>query len=328
MTLNESIGRYHVRKTLRFEMKPIGRTADYLDAHLANDETRAAALRTVKAAVKAEHLTMVRRVFKLLPDPLPDARAIREAFSADPEFPTLSGRNANPVLDAIIDRCRYNGWAVPRQLNDLAGWQPLFLKWQWHCTEQDGLTRLWAGRAKADVLATSPLLRSPAPCKPSRNLWFDHGPLRMMFDNRSCGLSWLKKDFRHSRNFLLKDGDRILIGIVPRTSKVNPYEMAQTSPEEKAYLLYEETPGVPPQFRAIPRALVDAPVQRGFVYLFELSGRGLRNRTNLNALYLRALFSPDNLAVPAFHLDKVCEFYVRKGTEIPHDGKELLKNKY
>ena len=76
MTLNESIGRFNVRKTLRFEMKPVGKTADHLDALLADDEDRAASLNTVKAVIEAEHLALIRRVFKSPPDPLPDYTAM------------------------------------------------------------------------------------------------------------------------------------------------------------------------------------------------------------------------------------------------------------
>ena len=327
MTLNESIGRFNVRKTLRFEMKPVGKTADHLDALLADDEDRAASLNTVKAVIEAEHLALIRRVFKSLPDPLPDYTAIKEAFKADPEHDILSGRNANAVMKTVIKRCRYNRWPVPKQLKDLSGWQPLFIKWHWHCYEQyrvageSAVARAWAGRAKAEVEATSPQLRTPKKRTPTRNYWFDHGPFRMMFDNHSCGMSWLKEDFKLSRNFLLKDGDRILIGIVPRSSKFNPYTMARPLPTEQTYLLYEETAGVNPQFRAVPRALVDAPAYRGFLYLFELCGRGLRNQTNLNAMYLRSLFTADNFNDPSFHLDKVCEFYARKGAMIPDEGK-------
>ena len=105
MTLNESIGRFNVRKTLRFEMKPVGKTADHLDALLADDEDRAASLNTVKAVIEAEHLALIRRVFKSLPDPLPDYTAIKEAFKADPEHDILSGRNANAVMKTVIERC-------------------------------------------------------------------------------------------------------------------------------------------------------------------------------------------------------------------------------
>jgi len=68
MTLNESIGRFNVRKTLRFEMKPLGKTAENLAAFLAEDEDRAAFLNTVKTLIEAEHLALVRRVFNSLPD--------------------------------------------------------------------------------------------------------------------------------------------------------------------------------------------------------------------------------------------------------------------
>ena len=65
-----------MRKTLRFEMKPVGKTADHLDALLADDEDRAASLNTVKAVIEAEHLALIRRVFKSPPDPLPDYTAM------------------------------------------------------------------------------------------------------------------------------------------------------------------------------------------------------------------------------------------------------------
>lgn len=40
-------------------------------------------------------------------------------------------------------------------------------------------------------------------------------------------------------------------------------------------------------------------------------------------MYLRAIFSPENLADPVIHLDKTSEFHVRKGTDIPQDGKPM-----
>ena len=327
MTLNESIGRFHVRKSLRFEMKPFGMTAERLDPLLVEDEERAAALNMVKAVIEAEHLALIRRVFKSLPDPLPSYSEIKEAFKSDPQFGNLSGRNANAVLKLVLDRCRYNRWAVPKQLRTLDGWQPLFIKWHWHCFDQytvfgeNAVAREWAGRSKAQVEASSKVLRTPRKRKPERGLWFDHAPFRMMFDNHSCGMSWLKEDFRLSRTFLLRDKDRILIGIVPRGSKFTPYSLGKPLPLEQSYLLYVETAGEHPQLRPIPRALIDAPANRGGIFLFELAGRGLRNKTNLNAQYLRALLTEDNCKDPAFHLDKVCEFHVRKGMDIPHKGK-------
>lgn len=326
MTLEESIGRYNIRKSLRFELKPVARTADYLDEMLAGDEDRAAGLNTLKAVFEAEHLTMVRRVFRRLPDPLPDALAIKRAFRDDPEYATLTGRSSNNVLKLIIDRCKYNRLQIPQSVWDAQGWQPLIIKWHWHCSElykfgPGSFLNDWAGKSKAEVEATSPLLRTPKKRKPSRNYWFDHGPFRMMFDNHSCGMSWLKDDFRISRVFLLRDGDRTLIGVVPRKSKFNPYTLANPLPTEQFYFLYEETAGELPKLRPVPRALVDAPAHKGFIYLFELNSRGLRNKTNLNAMYLRSLFSPDNLAEPVFHLDSICEFFARKGSEIPKEGK-------
>ena len=86
MMLEKSIGRYDVRKVLRFEMRPVGETADALSQFLEEDVERAAALNTVKSVLEAKHLMFVRRVFKGLPDPLPTAAAIRVAFREDPEF--------------------------------------------------------------------------------------------------------------------------------------------------------------------------------------------------------------------------------------------------
>lgn len=328
MTLNESIGRFNVRKTLRFEMKPLGKTAENLDAFLADDEDRASSLNTVKTLIEAEHLALVRRVFNALPDPLPGYSEIKHSFRRDPAYPVLSERGTASVVKAMIERCRQTRMAVPKQLKDLERWQPLFIKWHWHClglytdSGENAVAREWAGRAKADVEATSRYLRARKRQKPSRNYWFDHAPFRMMFDNHSCGMGWLKEDFKYSHTFLVKDGgDRILVGITPRSSKVNPFTMPKPLPTEEAYFLYEESADEKPHFRAIPRALVDAPAHHGSLFLFELCGRGLRNKSNLNAMYLRALLSDNNVKDRVFHLDRVCEFYVRKGADIPKDGK-------
>ena len=71
LKLKDSFGRFPVRKTLRFEMMPIGNTVDFLAGHVEADEERAASLEKTKAAIEAVHLMLVRRVFKGLPDPLP-----------------------------------------------------------------------------------------------------------------------------------------------------------------------------------------------------------------------------------------------------------------
>ena len=328
MKIEESIGRFNIRKTLRFEMKPVGKTADFLAGHLEADEERAASLNKVKAAIEAEHLMMVRRVFKSLPDPIPfKFDLIRQAFRNDPEFAALSSRDARVVMQTVLKRCRANGWTIPKELSDHDGWPTLSVKWHWYCFSKydpsaaGSLARKWAGRIKADVEKTCPLLRAPKKRKPSRNYWFDHSPFRVMFGNRTVGMNWTKEDFNASRTFLLTDGERIIIGITPRESKFTPYGLPDAANTETSYLLYEESEAQHPKMRAVPKELVDFPASRGAVYLFELSGRALRRRTNLNALYLRALLSPANFSDPTFRLRRGAEFFVRKGADIPADGK-------
>ena len=328
MKIGESIGRFNIRKTLRFEMQPIGRTADFLAGHLEADEERAAGLNKVKSAIEAEHLTMVRRVFKQLPDPIPGKfDVIRQAFRNDPEFAALSSRDARGVMQTILKRCRANGWAIPKELADHDGWPTLSVKWHWYCFSKydpsaaGSLLRKWAGKTKADVEKTSPLLRAPKKRKPSRNYWFDHSPFRVMFGNRSTGMNWQKEDYNLSRTFLLTDSERILIGITPRESKFTPYNLPDAANTEPSYSLYEEEEGKSPQLRAVPKEKIDIPASRGAVYLFELTGRALRSRTNLNALYLRALLSPANLDDPVFSLRRGCEFFVRKGSDINREDK-------
>ena len=309
-------------------MQPVGRTADFLAGHLEADEERAAGLNKVKSAIEAEHLTMVRRVFKSLPDPIPGKYdVIRQAFRNDPEFVALSSRDARGVMQTILKRCRANGWAIPKELTDHDGWPTLSVKWHWYCFSKydpsaaGSLLRKWAGRTKAEVEKTSPLLRMPKKRKPSRNYWFDHSPFRVMFGNRSTGMNWKKEDYNLSRTFLLTDGERIIIGITPRESKFTPYNLPDAANTEASYSLYEESEAQSPRMRAVPKELIDIPASHGAVYLFELTGRALRNRTNLNALYLRALLSSANLDDPVFSLRRGCEFFVRKGTDIKNDGK-------
>ena len=328
LKLKDSVGRFSVRKTLRFEMTPIGKTADFLAGHLEADEERAAGLNKVKAVIEAEHLMMVRRVFKSLPDPIPfKYDVIRQALRNDPEFAALSNRDARGVMQTILKRCRANGWAIPKELSDHDGWATLSVKWHWHCfskydpSSAASLVRKWAGRVKADVEKTCPLLRTPKKRKPSRNYWFDHSPFRIMFGNRTVGMNWTKEDFNASRTFLLTDGDRIIIGITPRESRFSPFGLPDAAMDEPSYSLYEESEVQNPKMRAVPKELIDSPASRGAVYLFELTGRALRGRTNLNALYLRALLSPANFSDPTFRLRKGCEFFARKGTDIKNDGK-------
>lgn len=327
MALKDSIGRFSVRKTLRFEITPLGRTADFLCGYVDEDETRAAGLGTMKAVLEAEHLNLVRRVFRSLPDPLPDAAAIRAAFLSDPEYRTLNGANPAAVVDVILERCRCNGWRIPKPLFDLKDWPALFVKWHWHCKGwyalkgEGAVPNVWAGRAKADVERTSPLLRTPKRRKPSRNNWFDHAPFRLMFGNWLTGYGWLKEDFPKARNFILKDGERVLVGVVPRGSRVCPHAMPEPGEDEAAYWLYEESQGVTPRFRPIPRAPIDASAERGALLLFELTGRGLRGSSNPQATLLRALLSEANFAAGALHLDKSAEFHARKGADLALDGK-------
>ena len=300
---------------------------EVIGAIIAQDEQRAAFLNTAKAAIEAEHLSLVRRVFRALPDPLPEAAAIRAAFRADPEYKTLAGRNADQVMKLIIARCRYNGWRIPEALKDLEHWGTLFVKWHWFCSDRlrlvgpDSLPQQWAGLSKALVEKAHPLLQPPKKRKPSRNYWFDHAPFRMMFGNQTCGMSWLKDAFAASRAFLLLDGDSICVGIVPRDSRFCPYTLPDAQPGDGAYLLYEETQGEPPRLRAVPKARIDVPAGKGLVLLFTLDGKAKRSKSNLNALYLRALFSPENMRDGIIHLDGNAEFHVRKGTDIPRDGK-------
>ena len=327
MNLKESIGRFSVRKSVRFSMKETYCRAEWLEHWISDDERRAAALNTVKAAIEAEHLTMVRRVFKALPNPLPDAATVRRAFENDPEYRTLSGRSADKVMKLIVERCRYNGWTVPDPVRELEHWATLYVKWHWFCAEklvlagENSLPRQWAGRSKAEVERTCPLLRTPKRRKPSRNYWFDHAPFRMLFDNQTCGMSWLREDFSASRTFLMLEESRIFVGIVPRDSRFSPFTLPDPEPGEATCLLYEETQGEAPRLRPIPRRRLDLPLDRGLVFLFELDARALRGSSNLNARYLRALFSPENIRNPVIHLDRVSEFHVRKGTELPRDGK-------
>ena len=64
---------------------------------------------------ETEHLSLVRRVFRALPDPLPEAAAIRAAFRADPEYKTLAGRNADQVMKLIIARCATTAGESPKR---------------------------------------------------------------------------------------------------------------------------------------------------------------------------------------------------------------------
>ena len=321
MDLSECIGRYNVRKSLRFALIPVSGTENFVyDAVYASEEL-AEFLNPVKDVILAKHIAMVRRVFAQLPDPLPDdPKAIVKAFRSDPEFSALDNPNAFTVLKSLVDSCRYNRWPVPPAVKNLLGWSALYMKWHWHCIAKrkvsatEGIPVEWAGKSKEDVLASFKWLRNQKPRKQSRNRWFDHAPFRLMFDNHSTGKSWLAGDFADSRNFLLKAGNRILVGVVPRDSKVDPFTMPSPRPGEEEYLLYVENPGESPAFRAIPRALADAAANMGTLYLFELSGRAIRGSSNLNARYLRTLLSSENFARGVLHLEKSCEFHFRKAS--------------
>ena len=341
MSLAEYVGRYSVRKSLRFELKPVAGTENFVYDAADVSENLAEGLGTVKDVILAQHLSMMRRVFKSFPDPLPeDPKAIVRAFRLDPDLPTLDNPNAYNVLKSIVDRCRYNRWPVPPAVKNLLGWSALYMKWHWHCiagrkiSATEGLPVAWAGKSKEQVLAMCKGLRVQKPRKASRNRWFDHAPFRLMFDNHGTGKSWLKEEFAESRNFLMKDGERILVGVVPRSSKVDPFTMSGPLPVEESYLLYEETAGESPQFRAIPRALVDAAASRGTLYLFELAGRCLRGKSNLNAMYLRSLLTDENFARGIFHLEKSCEFHCRKASFVPEERKgehfrqRFMENKF
>ena len=341
MDISESIGRYCVRKSLRFGMVPVAGTENFVYDAADASEDLAEGLNTVKDVILAQHLAMMRRVFKQLPDPLPeDPKVIVRAFRSDPDFRTLDDPNAFNLLKSIVDRCKYNRWPVPPAVKNLLGWSTLYMKWHWHCiagrkvSESEGIAVDWAGKSKEAVLASFKGLRVHRPRKASRNRWFDHAPFRLMFDNHSTGKSWLAEEFVDSRNFLVKFGDKILVGVVPRNSKVNPFAMPVPLPGEDAYRLYVERAGETPAFRAIPRALVDAAANRGTLYLFELSGRCLRGSSNLNAMYLRTLLTDENFARGILHLEKSCEFHCRKASFVPDEDKgegfrqRFMENKF
>ena len=160
MGFSEYVGRYSVRKSLRFELKPVAGTERFVYDAADVSEDLAEGLGTVKDVILAQHLSMMRRVFKSLPDPLPeDPKAIVRAFRQDPDLPTLDNPNAYNVLKAIVDRCRYNRWPVPPAVKNLLGWSALYMKWHWHCiagrkiSATEGLPVAWAGKSKEQVLA-------------------------------------------------------------------------------------------------------------------------------------------------------------------------------
>lgn len=336
MDLSECIGRYSVRKSLRFGMVPVAGTENFVYDTVYASEELAECVNPVKDIILAKHIAMVRRVFAQLPDPLPDdSKAIVRAFRADPEFSALDNPNAFTVLKSLVDSCRYNRWPVPPAVKNLLGWSALYMKWHWRCIAErkvsatEGIPVEWAGKRKEEVLASFRWLRNRKPRKQSRNRWFDHAPFRLMFDNHSTGKSWLAGDFADSRNFLLKAGNKILAGVVPRDSKVDPFSMPSPREGEEEYLLYVENPGESPTFRAIPRALVNGAANMGTLYLFELSGRTIRGCTNLNAMYLRTLLSSENFARGVLHLEKSCEFHFRKASFVPDEDKgEGFRQRY
>jgi len=132
--LSDCIGLFSVRKILRFELTPLFATAERLQPMLSADEDRAAALYKTKAVIEAEHLTMVRRVFETLSDPMPaDPRVIVRAAQADPEYAMLHGSDAGRVLGLVVDRCRRERRPLPSALKDLLPWSSLYVKWHWHC---------------------------------------------------------------------------------------------------------------------------------------------------------------------------------------------------
>ena len=329
MDISECIGRYNVRKSLRFGLIPVSGTENFVyDAVYASEEL-AECLNPVKDVILAKHIAIVRRVFAQLPDPLPDdPKAIVKAFRSDPEFSALDNPNAFTVLKSLVDSCRYNRWPVPPAVKNLLGWSALYMKWHWHCIAKrkvsatEGIPVEWAGKSKETVLSSFKWLRNQKPRKQSRNRWFDHAPFRLMFDNHSTGKSWLAGDFADSRNFLLKSGNKILVGVVPRDSKVDPFSMPSPRPGEDEYLLYVENPGESPTFRAIPQTLVNAAANMGTLYLFEFSGRAIRGSTNLNAKYLRTLLTSENFARGVLHLEKSCEFHFRKASVPQGKGAE------
>ena len=57
--LNQFIGKYKVEKTLRFELRPVGKTEAWLD--LTNDKTRAENYATVKSLIDRYHKVCIRK---------------------------------------------------------------------------------------------------------------------------------------------------------------------------------------------------------------------------------------------------------------------------
>jgi len=322
--LSDSTMLFSVRKILRFELTPLFATRERLAPMLADDFDRAAALFKMKAVIEAEHQSFVRRVFDSLGDPLPDnPRDIVFAARNDPEYEILHGSDVRRVITVIRERCRYSRLNVPREVEDLASWSSLHVKWHWHCRErmafagEKGLANQWAGKSKAEVLKTCAALK-PKRRKISRNHAYEHGAYRMMFRNPLTGYGWRTDDYAKSRQFLLRDGARVLVGIVPRDSRADPFAMDEVPPAEAHYDLYVERPNEKPAFRRLAKSTIDRAAQGGGILLFEVSGRAMRGANNLNARYLRALLSDENIACPVLHLDAECLFYARGGE--PFDG--------
>jgi hypothetical protein len=159
MTLAECIGRYSVRKSLRFGLTPVAGTENFVYDSVYASEELAECLNPVKEVILAKHIAMVRRVFAQLPDPLPDdPKAIVRAFRTDPEFSALDNPNAFTVLKSLVDSCRYKRWPVPPAVKNLLGWSALYMKWHWHCIAKrkvsatEGVPVEWAGKRKEEVL--------------------------------------------------------------------------------------------------------------------------------------------------------------------------------
>ena len=316
-------GFYKLRRPVEVALTPLGYTErTYRRLCLAGDLERARHVPHAMALMHREYLALAKRALDRMPgDRCGDAKSILAAIKQDPLVSIVTGQNPDDLLRAIEQRLRQNEVPVPECIVSLTRWGALFIQYHWRFADLFGinphsnggynLPMRMAGKPKASLAEVMPEFSEDyAPAQP-------FGLFRLLFDCRLLGISWRADAIERSRLFLLKDGEQILLGVIPRGSAFNPFVLQGDT--DGTYGLFDVSAcgyeGGRPMFRLISRACVDAALANGAVMLFTVAAR-----RHGDGELLAALFSDENAKRGILRLISDTQFFLRpdavRGTRV------------
>lgn len=307
-------GFYKLRRPIEVALTPLGYTErTYRRLCLVGDLERARHVPRAMALMHGEYVALAKRALDRMPgDRCGDAKSILAAIEQDPLVSVVAGQNPDDLLRAIEQRLRQNEMPVPECIVCLTMWGTLFIPYHWRFADLFGLNPhsnggynlpvRMAGKPKASLAEVMPEFSEDyAPAQP-------FGLFRILFDCRLLGISWREDAIERSRLFLLKDGERILLGVIPRGSAFNPFALRGDA--DGTYGLFDVSAcgdeGGMPMFRSVSRTCVDAALGDGAVMLFAVAAR----RRDDGEL-LAALFSDENARRGVLRLISDTQFFLR-----------------